>query len=183
MCSKQEQTQARKEEYKRIAETLRGKIRKIKTQVKLKTISLNWALRMNCKWKMWGWWCMRGNTAWIVWKRLKYSGPFLPSSSQAEHSPWCLHVPEEFEKEPVLGEQVRSYFVWTHSSSWDWLKGAEKAGCCSCLASCCDCKAPVYCLWKIMMNRKSKHYSHIQEWQKRGSGMLSVAASPQSLQR
>lgn len=138
---------------------------------------------MGCKGKMWGCWCMKDNTARIMWKRLKYSGPFSPCLSQAEPSPWSLQVPEQFGEEPALGEQVGNYFSWTYSYSWDWPKGAEKIGCCSWLAGCCDCKAPVYCLWKIVMNGKSKHYSHIQEWQKRGSGTLSAAGSPQFLWR
>lgn len=177
------QNQATKEKYERIAKVLKDKIKKVKTQIKLKIAALNWAIGTSCKGKMWGCRCIGDNTVWITWKRLKYSGPFLPCSSQAEPPPWPLQVSEQFGKGPALGEQVRNYFIWTYSYPWDWPKGADKVGCWSCLVGCCDCRAPVYCLWKIVMNGKSKNYSHVQEWQKRGSGTLSAAGSPQSLQR
>lgn len=101
--------------------------------------------------------------------------PCSPFLSQAEPSPWSLQVPEEFGKEPVLCEQARNCFIWTYSYSWDWPKGAGKVGCWNCLPGCCDSKAAVYCLLKIMMNGKSKQCSRVQEWQKIGSGMLSGA--------
>lgn len=179
-CLKQKQ--ARKEEYKRITKVCRDKIRKVKT-LKLKIASLYWARRTNCKGEIWGCWCIRDNTVWVIWKNLKYSGPFPPFLSQPEPSPWFLQVSEQFKKEPVLCEQARNCFIWTYSYSWEWPKGAGKVGCCSCLLGCCDSKTTVYYLWKIMMNGKSKQYSHVQEWQKIGSGMQSAAGLPQSLQR
>ena len=102
---------------------------------------------------------------------------FSPCSLQTEPPPWPLQVSEQFGKEPALGEQVRNYFTWTCSYLWDWAKVLKK------LAALIALLAAVYCLWKIVMNGKSEHYSHIQGWQKWGSGTLSVAGSPQFLQK
>lgn len=164
-CLKQRQKQATKKEYKRITKVLRDKIRKVKS-LKLEKASLYRARRTNCKGEIWGCWGIRENTLWVIRKKPKYSWPCSPFLSQAEPSPWSLQVSEEFGKEPVLCEQARNRFIWTYSRSWDWLKGAGKVGRCICLPGCCDSKAAVYCLWKIMMNGKSKQYTSVQEWQK-----------------